>query len=196
MEGGFGRPTSAMDEALAIDRERLDQDRRLTETFEREKRRLRAFIRTRIPHEMDPEDLLQDVFYELIEAYRLMKPVAHAGAWMMRVAKNRITDLFRGRKDMDEDGGRLFLEDLLPSPDAGPEALYVRGVLLDEIEAALSELPANQREVFIAHEIDGRSFAEISAETGVGVNTLLSRKHYAVRHLRRRLRDTWKDMDL
>ncbi len=185
-----------MDEALAIDRERLDQDRRLTETFEREKRRLRAFIRTRIPHEMDPEDLLQDVFYELIEAYRLMKPVAHAGAWMMRVAKNRITDLFRGRKDMDEDGGRLFLEDLLPSPDAGPEALYVRGVLLDEIEAALSELPANQREVFIAHEIDGRSFAEISAETGVGVNTLLSRKHYAVRHLRRRLRDTWKDMDL
>jgi RNA polymerase sigma factor (sigma-70 family) len=182
-----------MDEALSIDRERSDQDRRLTEAFEREKRRLRAFIRRRIPDEIDPEDLLQDVFYELVEAYRLMKPVAHAGAWMMRVAKNRITDLFRGRKEMVDDGGRLFLEDLLPSPDAGPDALYARGVLLNEIEAALADLPANQREVFVAHEIDGRTFAEISAETGVSVNTLLSRKHYAVLHLRRRLKDIYDE---
>ncbi len=184
-----------MDEALSIDRERSDQDRRLTEAFEREKRRLRAFIRRRIPDEIDPEDLLQDVFYELVEAYRLMKPVAHAGAWMMRVAKNRITDLFRRRREMVDDGGRLFLEDLLPSPDAGPDAIYARGVLMDEIEAALADLPANQREVFVAHEIDGRTFAEISAKTGVSVSTLLSRKHYAVRHLRRRLKSIYNDLD-
>jgi RNA polymerase sigma factor (sigma-70 family) len=183
-----------MDEALTMDGAQADQNRRLTEAFEREKRRLRAFIRRRIPDEIDPEDLLQDVFYELVEAYRLMKPVAHAGAWMMRVAKNRITDLFRGRKDMVDDGGRLFLEDLLPSPDAGPDALYARRVLLDEIDAALAELPANQRDVFVAHEIDGRSFAEISAKTGVSVNTLLSRKHYAVRHLRRSLKEIYTDL--
>jgi RNA polymerase sigma factor (sigma-70 family) len=195
--GSFHLPNVEMDNALAIDREQGEQDRRLTEAFEREKRRLRAFIRSRIPDEIDPEDVLQDVFYELVEAYRLMKPIAHAGAWMMQVARNRITDLFRGReyrKDMVEDGGRLFLEDLLPSPDAGPDALYARGVLLNEIEKALAELPVNQREVFVAHEIDGRSFAEISAETGVGVNTLLSRKHYAVGHLRRRLRDIYNDL--
>jgi len=186
-----------MDEALTMDGAEAEQDRRLTEAFEREKRRLRAFIRSRIPEEIDPEDVMQDVFYELVEAYRLMKPVAHTGAWMMRVAKNRITDLFRGRErraEMADGGARLFLEDLLPSPDAGPDALYARGVLLNEIEAALAELPANQRDVFMAHEIEGRSFADISAETGVGVNTLLSRKHYAVGHLRHRLRDMYNEL--
>jgi RNA polymerase sigma factor (sigma-70 family) len=185
-----------MDKALALNDGQIEQDRRLAEVFEREKRRLRDFIRARVPDEIDPEDLLQDVFFELLEAYRLMKPVAHAGAWMMRVAKNRITDLFRRRRtEVVEDGGRLILEDLLPSPDAGPDGLYARGVLLEEIEAALAELPANQREVFIAHEIDGRSFTDISAETGVGVNTLLSRKHYAVRHLRRRLSDIYNELN-
>jgi RNA polymerase sigma factor (sigma-70 family) len=168
--------------------DRAEQDHRLSWVFEREKRRLLAFIRRRIPDEIDAEDLLQDVFYELVEAYRMMTPIAHAGAWMMHVARNRITDLFRrGKKEVVEDGGRRILEDLLPSPDAGPDALYARGVLLAEIEAALSELPASQREVFLAHEIDGRSFAEISGETGVSVNTLLSRKHYAVKRLRKRL---------
>jgi RNA polymerase sigma factor (sigma-70 family) len=172
--------------------ERAEQDQRLAWAFERERRRLLAFIRGRIPDEIDAEDVLQDVFYELVEAYRMMKPVAHAGAWMMQVAKNRITDLFRrGRKELVEDG--RVLEDLLPSPDAGPDALYARGVLLAEIEGALDELPASQRQVFLAHEIDGRSFAEISAETGVGVNTLLSRKHYAVKRLRNRLQHIYDE---
>jgi RNA polymerase sigma factor (sigma-70 family) len=168
--------------------DRADQDQRLSWTFESERRRLLAFIRRRIPDEIDAEDLLQDVFYELVEAYRMMKPIAHAGTWMMQVAKNRITDLFRrGNKEIRDEGGARILEDLLPSPDAGPDALYARGVLLAEIEAALGELPPSQREVFLAHEIDGRSFSEISAATGVSVNTLLSRKHYAVKRLRNRL---------
>lgn len=168
--------------------DRAEQNQHLSWIFESERRRLLAFIRRRIPDEIDAEDLLQDVFYELVEAYRLMKPVAHAGAWMMQVAKNRITDLFRrGKTQVVEDESRRILEDLLPSPDAGPDVLFARGVLLAEIEAALGELPQSQREVFLAHELDGRSFAEISAETGVGVKTLLSRKHYAVKRLRNRL---------
>src|SRR5215472_18829281 len=172
-----------------------EQNQRLSGVFERERRRLLAYIRRRIPAEFDAEDLLQDVFYELIEAYRLMRPVWHAGAWMMQVARNRITDLFRrGRREALEESERI-LEDLLPSPEAGPDALYARRVLLDEIEAALSELPPSQREVFIAHEIDGRSFAEISRETGVGVNTLLSRKHYAVERLRQRLRRVYDELN-
>src|ERR1700689_2852924 len=152
--------------------DRAEQDRRLSWTFESERRRLLAFIRRRIRDEIDAEDLLQDVFYELVESYRMMKPVAHAGAWMMQVAKNRITDLFRrGKPEVVEDGGTRILEDLLPPPDPGPAPLFARGVLLTEIEAALAELPPSQREVFLAHEIDGRSFADISAETGVAVNT-------------------------
>ena len=173
---------------LAVTRDRAEQDQHLSWAFERERRRLLAFIRRRVPDDIDAEDLLQDVFYELVEAYRMMKPVAHAGAWMMQVAKNRITDLFRrGKKEFVVDEDRRILEDLLPSPDAGPDALYARGVLLAEIEAALGELPPSQREVFLAHEIDGRSFADISRDTGVSVNTLLSRKHYAVKRLRNRL---------
>jgi len=174
--------------------DRAEQDQRLSWEFESERRRLLAFIRRRIPDEIDAEDLLQDVFSELVEAYRMMKPIAHAGAWMMQVAKNRITDLFRrGKKEVVEDEGGRMLEDLLPSKDAGPDALYMRSVVLDEIEAALGELPASQREVFLAHEIDGRTFAEISAETGVSVNTLLSRKHYAVKRLRNRLQRVYDE---
>ncbi len=173
---------------LAMTQDRAEQNQRLSWVFERERRRLLAFIRRRIPNEIDAEDLLQDVFYELLEAYRMMKPVAHAGAWMMQVARNRITDLFRrGTKEVVADEGRRILADMLPSPDAGPDASYARDVLLAEIEAALGELPVSQREVFLAHEIEGRSFAEISLETGVSVNTLLSRKHYAVKRLRNRL---------
>jgi RNA polymerase sigma factor (sigma-70 family) len=174
--------------------DRAEQDQHLSWVFESERRRLLAFIRRRIPDEIDAEDLLQDVFCELVEAYRLMKPVAHAGAWMMQVAKNRITDLFRRRQTkVVEDGGSRILEDLLPSPDAGPDMFFARGVLLAEIEAALGELPLTQREVFLAHEIDGRSFAEISAQTGVGLKTLLSRKHYAVKRLRNRLQRVYDE---
>ena len=168
-----------------------EQDRRLSEAVEREQPRLQSFIRKRVPDLSDAEDILQDVFFELVEAYRLMKPVEQAGAWMLRVARNRIADLFRKRRPGESTGGHgegeTSLEDLLPSPDAGPDALFARGVLLDELEAALEELPGKQRDVFVAHEMDGRSFKEISAETGVGVNTLLARKRYAVLHLRRRL---------
>src|SRR5215831_6343726 len=142
---------------LAMAEDHAAQDQRLSWAFESERRRLLAYIRRRIPAEIDAEDLLQDVFYELIEAYRLMKPIAHAGAWMMQVARNRITDLFRrGKPEFVHDDGRI-LEDLLPSPDAGPDALFARRVLISEIEAALDELPASQREVFLAHEIEGRS---------------------------------------
>ena len=179
---------------LAMTYDRAEQDQRISRVFESERRRLLAFIRRRIPDEIDAEDLLQDVFCELVEAYRLMKPVAHAGAWMMQVAKNRITDLFRRRQTkVVEDGGSRILEDLLPSPDAGPDMFFARGVLLAEIEAALGELPLTQREVFLAHEIDGRSFAEISAQTGVGLKTLLSRKHYAVKRLRNRLQRVYNE---
>jgi RNA polymerase sigma factor (sigma-70 family) len=160
----------------------------ISSLFEKERTRLRNFIRKRVADEWEAEDILQDVFYELIEAYRMMQPIEHATAWLFRVARNRITDLFRKTRPQ-----QLELEDLLPSPDAGPDAAYARAVLLEELEAALAELPANQREVFVAHEIEGRSFKELAAITGVSVNTLLSRKHYAVLHLRDRLRSIYEE---
>ena len=177
------------------------QDERLTEAIGREQGRLRNFIRRRVADEADAEDILQDVFYELLEAYRLMKPIEQVGAWLYRVARNRIIDRFRKKKPErfsaasareDEGGERLLLEELLPSPDAGPEASYARSILLEELDAALEELPEEQREVFVAHEINGISFQELSAETGVGVSTLLSRKHRAVLHLRRRLQSIYE----
>jgi RNA polymerase sigma factor (sigma-70 family) len=186
-----------MGKALDAEWMTSEQDRRISETVLRERGRLRNFIRKRVGDAGDAEDILQDVFYELVEAYRLMKPVEHVTAWMFTVARNRITDLFRARKPQvsaqepvafGEDGAELVLEDLLPSPDAGPEAAYARQVLLEELDAALEELPYEQREVFIAHEMEGRNFKELAAETGLSVNTLLSRKHYAVVHLRERLR--------
>ena len=154
-----------------------------------------------MPDPRDAEDILQDVFYELAEANRLLVPIAHVTGWLFRVARNRITDLFRKNKPerfsdravADEDDELLHLEDLLPSLDAGPEALYARSVLLDELELALDELPEDQREVFVAHELEGRSFKELSAETGVNVNTLLSRKRYAVLQLRERLQSIYAD---
>ena len=172
-----------------------EQDQRIAETVEREQARLRNFIRRRVADESDVEDILQEVFYEFVEAFRLLKPIEQASAWMFQVARNRITDLFRRRRPestaarpMSGDGEREgSWEDLLPSPEAGPEATYARGILLDELDAALAELPEEQREVFIAHEFEGRSFKQIAAATGVSVNTLLSRKHYAVMHLRQRL---------
>ncbi len=185
-----------MDEALRKRWAMAEQDQRISEAIDRERSRLFNFIRRRVADREDAEDILQDVFYELVEAYRLMKPVEQVTAWLFRVARNRIIDLFRRKQRealrnqppaLTEDGETLPLEDLLPSPDAGPEAAYARSVLLEELDAALDELPDEQREVFIAHELMGYSFKELAAQTGVSVNTLLSRKHYAVLYLRERL---------
>jgi len=185
-----------MSEALSTNWMTGEQDQRISEAFGLERARLRNFIRKRVADENDVEDILQDAFYELVEAYRMMKPVEQVGAWLFQVARNRITDLFRKKRPealgndpvaYEEDGESLLLQDLLPSPDAGPEEAYARNVLLEELDAALDELPEEQREVFIAHEIEGYSFKELAAETGLGINTLLSRKHYAVVHLRQRL---------
>jgi RNA polymerase sigma factor (sigma-70 family) len=172
-----------------------EQDRQISEIIAGERSRLRNFIRKRVPNESDVDDLLQEVFYEFIEAYRFMEPVQRWGAWMFRVARNRIIDLFRKRRfeAVSDDRKPLLLEDILPSPDAGPAAAYARTVVLDELGEALAELPAEQRDVFIAHEIEGHSFKEIAARTGVSVNTLLSRKHYAVVHLRRRLQAIYEE---
>jgi RNA polymerase sigma factor (sigma-70 family) len=183
-----------MDEASRI-AGMTEQDRQISEIIAQQRSRLRNFIRRRVPDPSDAEDIVQEVFYELVEANRLLMPIEHVTGWLFRVARNRITDLFRKKKPesfsdaaVEGEGGEVLqIEDLLPSPDAGPEALYVRNVILDELELALDELPKEQRNVFVAHELDGRSFKEISAETGVSVNTLLSRKRYAVLHLRERL---------
>jgi RNA polymerase sigma factor (sigma-70 family) len=185
-----------MEEALNIPRLTAEQNRQISEVVYRERIRLRNFVRKRVPDTGDAEDILQDVLYELVQAYRLMQPIEHAGAWLYRVARNRIVDFFRKKRlaalgdalaESADDEGVLTLEDLLPSPDAGPEAAYARRVLLQELNAALDELPEEQRDVFIAHQIEGRSFKEIAGDTGVGLNTLLSRKRYAVLCLRRRL---------
>jgi RNA polymerase sigma factor (sigma-70 family) len=182
-----------------------DQDQLIALAMEKEESRLRGYIRNHIADRSLTEDILQEVFCELIEAYRLMKPIEQVGAWMFRVAKNRIIDLFRRRQTdaktgslsdqvyAREDGESVPLQDLLPSPDEGPEAAYARAVLLDELEEALDELPEEQRAVFIAHELEGSSFKELAEATGVGVNTLLSRKRYAVLHLRERLQAIYQE---
>jgi len=179
----------------------LEQDRRIADVVGREQRRLRDFIRRRVADPSDAEDVLQEVLSALVEANRLLVPIEHVTGWLFRVARNRITDLFRQRRpeslsapaSAGADEERLRLEDLLPSPDAGPEALYFRNLLLDELEDALDELPEEQREAFLAHELEERSFRQMAAETGVGINTLLSRKRYAVLRLRERLRAIYEE---
>lgn len=166
----------------------LDQDRRIVETVARERSRLRNFIRSRVPDAQDADDILQEVFSELVEAVRLMVPLEEESGWLFRVARNRIIDLFRKKKPEPlSESEWLSIEELLPSPDGGPEAAYARGVMLDELDAALDELPPEQRDVFVAHELQGKSFKELAAESGVPLNTLLTRKHTAVLHLRKRL---------
>jgi RNA polymerase sigma factor (sigma-70 family) len=190
-----------MDAALRKQWRMADQDQRISQVVDRERSRLLNFIRRRVPDPSDAEDILQDVFYELVEANRLLMPIDHIAGWLFRVARNRIIDLFRKKKPVlfsdaavaNEDDESLQFEELLPSPDAGPEALYARGVLLAALELAVRELPPEQREVFVAHEIEGLSFKELSARTGVGVNTLLSRKRYAVLHLREHLQGIYDD---
>ena len=178
-----------------------EQDRKISEVFEQEQRRLRNFLRRRVPETEDVEDILQDVFFELIEAYRLLQPIERVGAWLFQVARNRVIDRFRKKKgeavtDFRADsqtGEMLSLEEILPSPNAGPEAAFARTVLIEELEQALDELPEEQRQVFIANEIEGRSFRELAEETGTSINTLLSRKRYAVLHLRRRLQSVYEE---
>ena len=188
-----------MDEAL---RNGLmtQQDQRISEAINRNYSGLRAFIRRRVGDPSDAEDILQDVFYELIEAYRMMKPIEQVTGWLFRVARNRIIDLFRRRsregtaaETMNDEGEQLSLEDLLPSPDAGPDAVYARTVMLEALDEALDELPAEQRDVFVAHELMGYTFKELAEQTGVSINTLLSRKHYAVLHLRGRLESVYNE---
>src|SRR6201984_3493652 len=192
-----------MDVALSKPWIMAQQDQQISEAIEREKPRLRNFIRKRVADQSDAEDILQEVFYELVETYRMMKPVEQVTAWLFRIARNRIIDLFRKRRSeglatgpvtLSEDGEPLLLTDLLPSRDAGPEAAYARTVLVEELDDALEELSEEQKEVFIAHEIEGYSFREIAAQTGISVNTLLSRKHYAVLHLRQRLRAIYDEL--
>jgi RNA polymerase sigma factor (sigma-70 family) len=189
--------------APAARRDAREDDRRILEASARYRARLANFIRRRVPDPGEAEDILQEVFYELVAAYRLFEPVEEAGAWLFRVARNRITDFFRKKKPeampeaMNGPSARphrieaadapLRFEELLPSPDAGPEAAYARGVLLDEIEAALDELPAEQRAAFVGHELEGRSFKELAAQAGVSVNAMVLRKHHSVLYLRRRL---------
>jgi RNA polymerase sigma factor (sigma-70 family) len=186
--------------ALAIDMTR-EQDRQISEAIEQQRSRLRGFISRRVADPSDVEDILQEVFFELVEAYRLMKPVETAGAWLFRVARNRVIDRFRKKRpeplaDLNmesEEGEMLSLEEFLPSLDDGPEAAYARTVLIEELETALEELPEQQRRVFIEHEIEGRSFKELAAETGVSINTLLSRKRYAVLNMRQRLQSVYDE---
>jgi RNA polymerase sigma factor (sigma-70 family) len=186
----------ALNFAPGFDGATLSSNEKIAEAVEREQSRLRNFIRKRVPDERDAEDILQDVFYELVEAYRLTKPIEQVGSWLYRVARNRIVDLFRKKRPeqlstattaIDENGESLSLEELLPDDQAGPEAEYARGVLVDELTRALEELPEEQRAAFVAHEIEGKSFKEIARVAGVSVNTMLLRKHYAVVHLREHL---------
>jgi RNA polymerase sigma factor (sigma-70 family) len=190
-----------MKAAASLEPMALEQDQRISDVVKRERSRLRNFIRRRVPDPADAEDIVQEVFYELVEANRLLMPIEHVTGWLFRVARNRITDLFRKKKPESfsqaavegEDGEVPQIEDLLPSPEAGPEALFVRNALLDELEMALDELPEEQREVFVGHELEGRSFKQMAAESGMSVNTLLSRKRYAVLHLRERLQDIYDE---
>jgi RNA polymerase sigma factor (sigma-70 family) len=189
-----------MKDAASLERMSLEQDRRISEVVKREQSRLGNFIRRRVPDPRDAEDILQEVFSELVEANRLLMPIEHVTGWLFRVARNRITDLFRKKKPVSfsdaavaGDEEVLHFEDLLPSRDAGPDAQFARSVLLEELEFALDELPAEQRAVFVGHEIEGRSFKEMAAESGVSINTLLARKRYAVQHLREQLHSVYDE---
>jgi RNA polymerase sigma factor (sigma-70 family) len=190
-----------VNEALKQPSVMVEQDQQISDSIRQERDRLRNFIRRRVPDPRDVEDILQDVFFKLVEANRMLMPIDHVTAWLFRVTRNRIADLFRARKAenlrttgiVNDNGELLGLEDLLPSPDAGPDAIFARNLMLDELEIAIGELPEEQRKVFVAHELEGHSFKQIAAETGVSLNTLLSRKRYAVLRLRERLAEIYEE---
>ena len=192
-----------MDTTLTVNALMAEQDKRITETISQERGRLRNFIRQRVPDSSEAEDILQDVFFDYVEAYRLPEPIEQVGAWLYRVARNRIVDRFRKKREeplwqageMGGDGeDDHWLEQALPALDSGPEAAYARTLLLDAISVALDELPARQRDVFIAHELDGRSFKELAAASGVNLNTLLGWKRHAVLYLRNRLQPLYDEL--
>jgi RNA polymerase sigma factor (sigma-70 family) len=194
-----------MDDAMAVPRMTAEDNSRIAAAVTTQGPRLRAFVRRQVADLSDVEDIVQDTFLELVSAYRLVEPIEHLAAWLMRVARNRIIDRFRARSRQaslrdssgtDVVGSSRVLDEWLAPANSEPESAYVREVLADELVAALDELPAQQREVFVAHELDGRTFKELAAETGVGLNTLLGRKHAAVRHLRRRLEDIRLEFDI
>lgn len=181
----------------------IERDTDITATVLRERTKLGNFIRRRVHDQGDAEDILQDVFHEFVQAYRLPAPIEQVSAWLFRVARNRIIDRFRKRREQpltdlvdDADDAEYRLDLALPATDAGPEAVYARSVLLEALQDALNELPADQRDVFVAHELEGRSFKELASESGVGVNTLLARKRYAVLHLRVRLQAVYDELDI
>src|SRR5215469_8905805 len=187
-------------ERMALERIFREEDQRISEVVKRERSRLLNFIRRHVPDPGDAEDILQDVFYRLVEANRLLMPIEHVTGWLFRVARNRITDVFRKKEpenfsdiEVGDAEESFQFEDLLPSPDDGPDAVFARNVLLNELQHALSELPKKQREVFVAHELEGRSFKEMEENTGVNMNTLLARKRYAVLHLRERLQRVYDE---
>jgi RNA polymerase sigma factor (sigma-70 family) len=193
-------PVPAALERMAREHILRDENQRISDVVKRERSRLLNFIRRHVPDPGDAEDILQDVFYRLVEANRLLMPIEHVSGWLFRVARNRITDVFRKKEpenfsdiELDDDEESLQFEDLLPSPDDGPDAVFTRNVLLNELQHALSELPKEQREVFVAHELEGRSFKEMAEQTGVSINTLLARKRYAVLHLRERLQRVYDE---
>jgi RNA polymerase sigma factor (sigma-70 family) len=191
-----------MKQALGMEQSPAEQGRRISEAYEREQPRLRSFIRRRVPDKGDVDDILQEVFTELVEAYRMFQTIDQVGAWLFRVARNRIVDMFRKKKPallndlarlLDDEGEELSVEELLPSPQAGPEAAFARLMLVGELEAALDELPKEQREAFVANEVEGVSFKDLAARTGVNMNTLLTRKRLAVIYLRDRLKDIYEE---
>jgi RNA polymerase sigma factor (sigma-70 family) len=192
-----------VDAAPPLDQVMADQDKHIAEVIARERKRLGSFIRRRVPDPGDAEDILQDVFSELIESVRMVRPIEQVGAWLFQVARNRIIDRFRRRSaepvqvaaDVDSEDAVALLAELLPSPQAGPDAQYARRLLVEELDAALEELPPEQRDVFVAHELEGKSFRELAAQTGLNINTLLSRKRYAVRHLRDRLQQIYREFE-
>jgi RNA polymerase sigma factor (sigma-70 family) len=194
-------PVPAALERMAREQILREEDQRISDVVKRERSRLLNFIRRHVPDPGDAEDILQDVFYRLVEANRLLMPIEHVTGWLFRVARNRITDVFRKKEpenfsDIEIESAedeRSSFEDLLPSPDDGPDAVFARNVLLNQLRQALSELPKEQREVFVAHELEGRSFREMAEQTGASINTLLARKRYAVLHLRERLQRVYDE---
>lgn len=197
-----------MNQVTAATRPTIEDNDRIAAVVASQGPRLRAFVRRQIADFSEVEDIVQDTFVALISAYRLMEPIEHVAAWLLRIARNRIIDRFRERSrralPLDapsfHDAGSTtepagVLDEWLAPSAWGPEASYVREVLADELLAALDEIPLEQREIFVAHELEGRSFKELAAELGIGVNTLLGRKHAAVRHLRQRLQDIHSEFD-